>query len=552
MKKCVLMFVLSVMALSVVGQKNMSKPTSFNVQKQIKPAILSIVPNSVKFEDATGNNAIDAVEQCSVKFKVTNSGMGAGYGCVARISGTGTMAGIKLEQKTLSIIPVGGTIDVTMPISTNMNTQDGQVTLSFQVDEPNGFGTDPMRVDVATRAFEAPFLQVTDYTVTGTQSAVIEKKEIFDLQVVLQNMKYGLAEDVSVSIELPNGVMLLEGEERAKFATLEAGEQRSLVYSLITNNNYAAETIPIKIRVKEKYGKYAEDKNISLAMNQNFTSGGKIVVQERIKQQGSIVVATLTSDVDKNIPQSTKTNNNSFAFIIANENYKYEEPVAYAKNDGEVFAEYCRRTLGMPQKNVKVFVNATLNDMNRAVSEMKNIAKAYEGDLNIVFYYAGHGIPDDKNRDGYLLPIDGYGSSVTTGYSINQLYSELGKMQVEQTVVLLDACFSGVKRDDAMLAQNRGVRIAVKSGVTSGNTIAFTAATGDETAHEYAEQRHGMFTYFLLKKLQETEGNVNLDELFDYVSRNVKQVSAVDGNPQTPSKIVSPHVGDNWRAWTLK
>ncbi len=552
MKKCILIFVLSVMAVSVVGQKNLSKPTSFNVQKQIKPAILSIVPNSVKFEDATGNNAIDAEERCFVKFKVTNSGMGAGYGCIARISGTGTMAGIKLEQKTLSIIPVGGTIDVTMPITTNMNTQDGQVTLLFQVDEPNGFGTDPMRVDVATRAFEAPFLQVTDYTVTGTQSAVIERKKTFDLQVLLQNIKYGLAEDVSVSIELPNGVMLLDGEERTKFAALEAGEQRSLVYSLITNNNYTAETIPIKIRVKEKYGKYAEDKNISLAMNQNFTSGGKIVVQERIKQQGPIVVATLTSDVDKNIPQSTKTNNNSFAFIIANENYKYEEPVAYAKNDGDVFAEYCRRTLGMPQKNVKVFVNATLNDMNRAVSEMKNIAKAYEGDLNIVFYYAGHGIPDDKNRDGYLLPIDGYGSSVATGYSINQLYSELGKMQAVQTVVLLDACFSGVKRNDAMLAQNRGVRIAVKSGVTSGNTIAFTAATGDETAHEYTEQRHGMFTYFLLKKLQETEGNVNLNELFDYVSQNVKQVSAVDGKPQTPSKIVSPSVGDNWRAWTLK
>ena len=28
--------------------------------------------------------------------------------------------------------------------------------------------------------------------------------------------------------------------------------------------------------------------------------------------------------------------------------------------------------------------------------------------------YAGHGIPDEQNKSAYLLPIDGYGSDVTT------------------------------------------------------------------------------------------------------------------------------------------
>jgi hypothetical protein len=77
--------------------------------------------------------------------------------------------------------------------------------------------------------------------------------------------------------------------------------------------------------------------------------------------------------------------------------------------------------------------------------------------------------------------------------------------------------------------------------------IVFTAATNDETAYPYREKGHGMFTYFLLKKLQESKGNVTLGELGDYIATNVKRQSIVVNNKsQTPTVIPSPALSGGW------
>ncbi|MBQ9474729.1 MAG: hypothetical protein IJU69_00535 [Bacteroidales bacterium] len=61
-----------------------------------------------------------------------------------------------------------------------------------------------------------------------------------------------------------------------------------------------------------------------------------------------------------------------------------------------------------------------------------------------------------------------------------------------------------------------------------------------------------MFTYFLLKKLQETKGDVNYQELSEYLQSNVLQKSSVLGKIQTPSVIPSSAVGESWKQWRLK
>ena len=80
----------------------------------------------------------------------------------------------------------------------------------------------------------------------------------------------------------------------------------------------------------------------------------------------------------------------------------------------------------------------------------------------------------------------------------------------------------------------------------------FTAAQGDETAYQYAEKGHGMFTYFLLKKLQESKGSVTLGELGDYITNEVKRESLLNNNKiQTPAVI--PATGmTGWREQKLK
>ena len=263
-------------------------------------------------------------------------------------------------------------------------------------------------------------------------------------------------------------------------------------------------------------------------------------------------VATGKSDVDTNIPSSGIVNDKTFAVIVANEKYQSVTEVDYAENDGNMFREYCHKTLGVPEKNIHFVPNATLVNMWAQVDWLESIAKAYDGDASLIFYYAGHGIPDEGTRDAYLLPVDGSGSNVKTGYKLSELYSSLSKFPTRQTVVLLDACFSGAERTGDMLVAARGVALKSKKEVPKGNLIVFSAASGDETAYQYADKGHGLFTYFLLKKLKETKGDVSLGDLAAYVQEQVYRHSVIENSKsQTPTVIPSSELSVDWAAMRL-
>lgn len=259
------------------------------------------------------------------------------------------------------------------------------------------------------------------------------------------------------------------------------------------------------------------------------------------------------SDVDQNIPTTTIKNANTFALIIANENYQDVAKVPNALNDGEIFAEYCRKTLGLPASNVILVKDATFNNIRREINKLSQIADAYKGTAKIIFYYAGHGIPNEATKDAFLLPVDGYGTDTSTGYSLKELYAILGNLPVQQVVVLLDACFSGSQRGNGMLASARGVVIKTKPNKVDGKMVVISAAQGDETAYPYQEEGHGMFTYYLLKKLKETKGDVTLGDLASYITDNVTKKSiVVNGKSQTPNVNPSASLGESWKTWTLK
>lgn len=249
------------------------------------------------------------------------------------------------------------------------------------------------------------------------------------------------------------------------------------------------------------------------------------------------------SDVDTNIPVNIDNLEQTFAVIIANEKYTETDipDVPYASNDGAIFKEYCRKTMGIPIANIKYRENATLNQIRYELNWLKDIAEAYNGQAKIIFYYAGHGIPDERNSSAYLLPSDGFGSDIESAYGIDELYSQLGELPAKQITVFMDACFSGAKRDGDMLTSARSVAIKAKSGTPKGNMVVFSAAQGDETAHQYNKKKHGMFTYFLLKKLQETKGEVTIEELAKYIKEQVQKCSVTEnGKLQTPTLQLSP------------
>ena len=263
---------------------------------------------------------------------------------------------------------------------------------------------------------------------------------------------------------------------------------------------------------------------------------------------GKKEVVVGVSDVDVNIPRNKGVNDKTFAVIIANEEYTAVPPVPMAGNDGKVFAQYCEQTLGLPKENIRQYPNATYGVMIRAMQDIANIASAYN-DIRVIFYYAGHGVPNESSRDAFLLPIDADGSQTEACYPLKKLYSELSGLGAKQVVVFLDACFSGATGDGGTLMANaRGVALVARQERPTGNLIVFSAASDDQTAYPYKEQGHGLFTYYLLKKLQSSKGNTTLGDLGQYIINNVKQKSVVINRKlQTPTVTCSSALTGDWK-----
>ena len=275
--------------------------------------------------------------------------------------------------------------------------------------------------------------------------------------------------------------------------------------------------------------------------------------QDAMVAQKPVPVEENLDPIDVNLPKATEPRDNTFAVIIGNEDYKYVAAVPFAARDAAIFAKYCRVTLGLPDDNIRLYTNATYGDILDAIDDIKTISEVYNGDIRVIFYYAGHGVPDEATRNAYLLPVDARSQQLKTCYPIEKLYAELGSLKAHSVTLLLDACFSGSQRGDGMLMSARGVALKPRTDEPKGNMVAISAATGEETAYPYAEKRHGMFTYYLLSKLQESGGDVTLGELCDYITTKVSQQSVkVNRKQQTPTVMPSPEIETSWRTLPLR
>lgn len=267
-----------------------------------------------------------------------------------------------------------------------------------------------------------------------------------------------------------------------------------------------------------------------------------------IVKSNSILANALGESIDYIIPTTLKENQNFYAIIIANENYKRVPNVPHAINDGAVFKKYLTSTFGVPEENIEYLEDASLNDIKYALSNVSQRCDAFKDQLSVIVYYAGHGVPDDKTNEAYLLPVDGFGTDPKSGLNMEDFYESLSEMSAKSVIVLLDACFSGAKRDGGMLMATRGITIKPNMKVPDGKLIVLSATAEDQTAFPIEEQKHGLFTYTLLRKIQETKGDITWGELADYVTENVKTRSIdLAGKLQSPTVSVSPSIKDSWR-----
>ena len=293
-------------------------------------------------------------------------------------------------------------------------------------------------------------------------------------------------------------------------------------------------------------------KNDESNFTKNESSNDKLQAKDKVKE------IEIVSDVDENIPIASHSNSQTFALIIGNEDYSSFQPtlksevnVAYAINDAKIFKEYTKLVLGVPEENIIYIANAKTVEMNRSIEKLKLYAKNMNGKAELIFYFAGHGLPHEVTKEPYLIPVDVSSSDLKFAVNLKDLYAKLTEFPTQKVTVFIDACFSGGARNQGLVAV-RGVKVKPKDELLKGKLVVFTASSGEQSSSAYNDKHHGMFTYFLLKKLQETKGNLTYKQLADYLSSEVGLKSVMINNKeQNPQVNVSPEVQNQWEYWII-
>ncbi|MEW6544328.1 MAG: ankyrin repeat domain-containing protein [Nitrospirota bacterium] len=261
--------------------------------------------------------------------------------------------------------------------------------------------------------------------------------------------------------------------------------------------------------------------------------------------------AVPASDVDRLPSVKARPKPNAYAILIGIETYRNKLPKAdYAAHDARVMSDYLTRVMGYQEENVALLLNdrAAKADIEKYFE--KWLPNRVEKDASVFIYFSGHGAPNPKTGDAYLVPYDGDPGFVDeTGYALKRLYHQVGKLPAKDVVVMLDSCFSGAGGRSVLGKGMRPMVLSIENPVLAGNkTVVLAASAGDQVSSTHDQKGHGLLTYFFLKGLQgeadsNKDGSVDLRELFAYLKPQVERTARREyNNEQTPQLLGSPEL----------
>jgi hypothetical protein len=239
--------------------------------------------------------------------------------------------------------------------------------------------------------------------------------------------------------------------------------------------------------------------------------------------------------------KKSNPNPKAYAIIFGIEDYMFESDVSYSTNSALMFTQYANKILGVPDSQIWSFIGSK-SQSGYIKSQWNNFLNLIEDDSVVYFYYSGHGIPDNKGFT-YILPSD-LSAQVGTSddaFKLQNIYKSLENSQAKRVVAFVDSCFSGKDENGKLLLDGIAPVLMVKKfRLDSSKTTVFSAGNKDQFSNQYKEEKHRLFSYFLMKGL--AENKIDIQELFDYVKKEVGLKSKKLGDrylqiPQISGKI---------------
>ncbi|MGP0566727.1 MULTISPECIES: caspase family protein [unclassified Nitrospina] len=217
------------------------------------------------------------------------------------------------------------------------------------------------------------------------------------------------------------------------------------------------------------------------------------------------------NDPREQIPIGKSAGRDDIALLIGNRTYlkKGIPKVEHAHRDLEMIKTYLIRTMGFYPDNIITYEDATKGDF----ATLFGTAQDHRGKLfrwvkpgvsRVFIYYTGHGIPGVTGEELYFVPVDADLDYISqSGFSVSLFYENLKKIPSQETVIVLDTCFSG-RTPDGVLFNRASAIVPVPQSrpMPLSNTAVLTSAQNDQVSTWLDKQGHSLFTYFFLLGLK--------------------------------------------------
>jgi len=253
-----------------------------------------------------------------------------------------------------------------------------------------------------------------------------------------------------------------------------------------------------------------------------------------------------------NIPEGRHiAGENDIAVVIANKNYNNAPRVNFAIHDGQIIKEYLVKTIGFRDGNIIYKENANLGDFYTIFGKRGNPnGKLYnyvEPNSRIFIYYAGHGAPDPDSGSAFFVPVEADPQYIAnSGYSLNTLKENLGKLRARDITIVLDCCFSGSSAKGEIIKGISPAALQLKDiYAVPGNITMLLSAKANQVSSWYPEKKHSLFTYYFLKGLQgkadkNKDKRITVAEMNTYLKNNIprmaRRLNNIDQIPMVSGK----------------
>lgn len=252
--------------------------------------------------------------------------------------------------------------------------------------------------------------------------------------------------------------------------------------------------------------------------------------------------ALRSSDVDRpdyGLPEDP----DKFAMVVGVEKYSEVPEAQFAERDAAAVKRHLL-ALGYPERNI-LHITGQAASLGGLAKNLESWLPRNVGEGSTVFFYfSGHGAPDTRSGQAYLLPWDADPQSLEhTAYPLKRLYERLNALPAKKIIVALDSCFSGAGGRSLLPKGARPLVTKVDlAAESSGRITVFTATAAHEITGSEDLQGHGLFTYWFLKGLGERKGAGTVQELYDYLLPKVKDAARRANRDQTP-QLSAPSAG---------